>query len=443
MNDLQPVEKSAASASASTATQREDEFRKQVLLHLPRNFTAHLIHGLLGQTGFRLIQAPTFLPAYVFLLSGSTTMVGLARTCQAVGMFLTPVFGATLIERRLKVLPMVFATGMAMRLSVFGLGLAGFLFAKEANLWAICILLGLQGIFTGMQTVTFSFLVSKVIPVEKRGAVGGLRNTLANLVSMVAGVIGGYLVSHNTWGNGYACVFLVAFALATSGLLALTLVREPESPGVKAQQKFGSRLREVPALLRSDVDYRGYVWARAIGAAGRMAVPFYFVYAAQQAVLPPESIGFAHTAWVAGQTGSTLLWGLLGDKRGFRDVLALSLLSWAAATIALMYGHGMLALLLSFAGVGIGQGGFEMSCTNLVLEFGPREDVPMRIAVAQSAEQLVQIVAPLLGGILVEVASFRAMFWLAAVLQLIALVITLMKVTDPRRRARPAAPHPA
>ena len=63
----------------------EEEFRAQVDRDLPRNFTAHLIHGLLGQTGFKLIQAPTFLPAYIDLLSGSSTIVGSTRACQAFG----------------------------------------------------------------------------------------------------------------------------------------------------------------------------------------------------------------------------------------------------------------------------------------------------------------------------------------------------------------------
>src|SRR6476646_5482894 len=104
----------------------EARFQAEVLEHLPRNFTAQLIHGLMGRTGFQLIQAPTFIPTYIYGLSGSSTLVGLARSCQALGTFVTPVFGATLIEHRRRVLPMVFGTGAAMRLSVLGLALAGY-----------------------------------------------------------------------------------------------------------------------------------------------------------------------------------------------------------------------------------------------------------------------------------------------------------------------------
>ena len=48
----------------------EAKFQGEVRKHLRRNYLAHLCHGLLGQTGMRLINAPTFIPSYVFMLSG-------------------------------------------------------------------------------------------------------------------------------------------------------------------------------------------------------------------------------------------------------------------------------------------------------------------------------------------------------------------------------------
>ena len=57
----------------------EMDFREEVQRNLRRNFAAHLAHGLFGQTGFRLINAPTFIPAFVYALSGSDVAVGIAR----------------------------------------------------------------------------------------------------------------------------------------------------------------------------------------------------------------------------------------------------------------------------------------------------------------------------------------------------------------------------
>ena len=43
--------------------------------NLQRNIAAQLLNGMFGQTGFRLIQAPTFVPQFLLVLSGSEFVV--------------------------------------------------------------------------------------------------------------------------------------------------------------------------------------------------------------------------------------------------------------------------------------------------------------------------------------------------------------------------------
>ena len=104
--------------------EREAHFDREVRANLRRNYLSHLAHGLFGQTGMRLINAPTFIPAYVFLLSGSEFAVGAARALQYLGMCLSPIVGATLIEHRRRVLPVGFVIGALMRVQILGLALA-------------------------------------------------------------------------------------------------------------------------------------------------------------------------------------------------------------------------------------------------------------------------------------------------------------------------------
>ncbi|MDD9969767.1 MAG: MFS transporter, partial [Myxococcales bacterium] len=410
-------------------------FDAEVERNLPRNYAAHLVHGLLGQTGFRIIQAPTFLPTYVYQLTQNNSLVGLARACQAFGMLMTPVIGATLIERRRKVLPVVFAAGAMMRLQLLGLALAGFYLGKSANVVAICVLMGLFGFFTGMQSVTFSFLVSKIIPVARRGRLVGMRDALAGLTASLVGVVGGYLVNHNSLGNGYASVFLVAFGLTALGLSSLIMMREPASVEVMPERGLGARLRELPALLRADGNFRVYMLVRGLGVSGRMAMPYYVLYSDAQLDLSGADIGWLTGAFMLSQTCSNLLWGLVADRRGFRTVLAGALSIWIVATLGVLFASSFSIIALAFIGLGSGVGGFQMGVVNLVLEFGEMKDRPMRIALAQSAEQSVSIVAPLLGGVLAEAFSYAHVFACTIVVQVMGLVVALRHLRDPRSRA--------
>jgi MFS family permease len=445
MSGIPPEEPRASDDGDAAAVARESiapplpadveaRFNADVQRDLRRNVLAHMVHGLLGQTGFRLVETPTLVPAYVFMISGSTTAVGFARAAQALGALLTPIVGATIVEHRKRVLPIVFGTGLGMRLPLLAIALAGFFLPAQATLIVLCAMLAAYGFFQGMQMVTFSVLVSKVIPVEKRGSLMGRRNTLGGLAATTVALFSGSLIEQNTFGDGYASTFLVAFLLTAAGLASLIMIREPESPAVRQKSELVARMRELPALMGNDPAYRDYLIARSVGSLGRMAVPYYVIYAGQIMDLPGDKLGMLTAGFLLAQTMSSMIWGELGDRRGFRDVLSWSLGIWTVATVGLTYATQMPGVLTGFVGLGAGLGGFQLACTNLVLEFGKREDIPMRVALAQTAEGLVVVVAPLLGSLLIEGISYEAMFWTAAVVQALALLISALRVQDPRVR---------
>jgi MFS family permease len=410
----------------------EQVFLREVRENLPRNYAAHLIHGLLGQTGFRLIQAPTFVPAYVHALSGSDLAVGAARAIQSLGMFLSPILGATAIEHRPRVLRAGIFVGSLMRAQLLGLALAGFFLHGAPALVAVCAFLGLFGFFTGIQGVIFTFLVSKVIPVERRGRLLGLRNALAGVAAGAVGWLGGALVESEALGNGYASTFLVAFALTSAGLATLLVMREPASPGVRKASGVGDRLRDLPRLLRSDPAFTRYFLARALATMGRMALPFVWIYADARLSLPARALGELTLAFVMSQSMGNLAWGWLADRRGFRVVFLGSLVLSTLAMGWLMWAESLLGVHLVMIGLGVGQGGFLMSSQNLVLEFGPRHDLPLRIAVANSASELVGAIAPLAGGILAATVSYESVLWSAIGFQLASVTWVALRVAEPR-----------
>jgi MFS family permease len=282
--------------------------------------------------------------------------------------------------------------------------------------------------------------VSKVIPLERRGRLLGLRNALATITAAAVGGFGGWLVHTDALGNGYAATFGVAFVLTSLGLATLLFMREPASPRVRESVPMGRRLRQLPALLRSDRDFTRYFLARALASMGRMSVPFYVIYAGTRTEIGGAALGQLTSAFVIAQGGGNLLWGALADRRGFRVVFLASLALWILSALGLMASSGRAALVAVMAGLGAGLGGFMMSSQNLVLEFGSRENLPMRIAVANSASELVGAVGPLLAGALATLVGYPAVFWTAIAFQLAAMGWVALFVAEPRGRAR-AAPR--
>lgn len=418
------------------SAQAEQTYQGEIRRNLRRNYVAHLLHGLLGQTGFRLINAPTLLPAYVLLLSGSEIAVGVTRSLQFLGMFLSPILGASLIEHRRRVLPIGLWVGAAMRIQVLAIALAGLFLTPTAAVWAIGLFLFLFGFLLGIQGVIFNFLLSKVIPVAQRGRLLGLRNALAGTTAAIVAYFGGeYLVGNNVLGNGYAATFLLAFGLTALGLSMLLFVREPLPPHMRQPTQLGERLRDLPALLRSDRAFTHYFLSRALATMGRMAAPFYIVHAKNIIGLSGTSIALLTAAFVGANSITNLGWGVIADRSGFRRVFVISLAIWVVSVGALMLAQTLPEFTLAFVGIGAGMGGFQMAAQNMVLEFGRREDLPLRIAVANSAQEGVGAIGPIVGGFIAVSFGLNVLYGLGIVFQLAAIAMVLFWVDEPRHRA--------
>ncbi len=425
----------AAGEAPVTSGITEENYRARIQADLPRNYAVSLAHGLLGMTGFRLISAPTFVPAYVFLLSGSEVAVGAALASQFFGSALTAILGATLIEHRKLVLPVGNVIGMLLRVQLLGLAVTGYFLSGQAALVAACIFLGLFGLFNGMQSVVFHFLQSKVIPLYQRGRLTGLKNFLGGLSASAVAFLGGkYLVQNDAFGNGYATTFMVAFVLTSLGLVALSFMREPEPPQVRPRSRLWSRVRELPDLLRSDIAFSYFFIARALGSLGMAAVPFYALYAGKWIALSGMNLGYLSLAFLLSQTMSNLGWGWIADRRGNRLVFLLSVGLWLASALALMMSASLPVFLLVFCGLGAGLGGFQIAAQNMVFEFGSRDDLPMRIAVSDTASYLMMAAGPLLGGFIAHHYSYTSLFLLVIGVKLASLGLVGLLVSEPRRK---------
>jgi MFS family permease len=434
----------------------EEAFSIEVNKHLRRNYFALLLHGVFGMTGFRLFQAPTFLPAYLFILSNSPSVVGLVLAAQHIGATIASLPGGNMISHRKKVVPIFMWVGGAMRVAVLGIAIAGFAvtgvslfgfhvpsFAPSPNaaLLAIWLFLLLFGAFNGMQSVAFQFTVSKLIPVAVRGRLMGFRNFYAGIVAAaVAYMGGGYFIEHNALGNGYATTFFLAFILTTIGLLGLKQIREPEPPNVRPPAKLMDRLRELPEQSRTP-GFRRYLVGSTLASLAIAAVPFYILQvkhelAANGETLGGYGLGVLTISFMLIPTFVAPLWGMLGDRFGNSWTFCGSIAIWAVSLVMLLVlPSSLFWLAMVFSGLGVGIGGLQIAGQNLLLEYGSRDDQPMMIALASMTSSAMFAIGPILGGMLAEATSYTVLFIVAIVIKGFAVWVIMGNVRRRKLRA--------
>ena len=415
---------------------REAEYERFVWDNLKRNYIGNYLHGMLGMTGFRLINAPTFMPVYIHMISGSNTIVGLAQALQQVGGIISPIFGANAIEHRKKVMPAALWMGGLGRVQIVGMAAAGWFLQGQSLVYAMLALLFLFGVFMGAQRVVFGMLMAKVIPLSRRGRLQAWRNATGGLIAAVlAWAAGRYIIEPDLFGHGYSVTFLLAAVLTTLGLWALqVLLREPEPPNLPAKARFRDRVRDFPALIRSDPGYAPFLLVQMLATASRMAVPFYAIYATSSIGLTGAMLGLLAMAYLGADTLSNLLWGYMGDRTGFRHVLLISLAMWILATVILLALQTPVAIFIAFFGLGAAQSGYMMAAQTMILEFGNREEMPMRIAISSSAEGVTASISPIVGGLVADALGYPAVFGISIGFLVLGLVCLVFMVKEPRNR---------
>jgi MFS family permease len=144
------------------------------------------------------------------------------------------------------------------------------------------------------------------------------------------------------------------------------------------------------------------------------------------------TLGLLSTAFMLGDTFSNIGWGSLGDRAGFRLVLLLSIVTWVAATVMLMNVALIAPIAVAFFGLGAAQAGYMMAAQTMILEFGARDDLPMRIAVSATAESITATLGPLAGGALADLMGYDLVFAISLGFLAAALLLLIVAVKEPR-----------
>ena len=412
----------------------EQQQKSYVDQHLNRNIAVQLTHGMLGQTGFRLFSAPTFLPVYLYALSGSEFIVGLARSLESLGQMLTPMLGASLIGHRKKMLGITLFTSVLMRLQILFIALTGLVMGAGGHaIWLIIFFMVLMGIFQGISVVMRNSLRARVIPVHRRGMVAGWRNFLSGgTTAILAYFAGGYFIDHNVLGDGYAALFLLAFLIATLGIGALAFTKEPTGIALRKRENVIQSFKSLPGLLRENPAFARFFVVGTLGSIGRMAMPFYILYASTQMDISGAILGVLTTIWMLAGTATNIVWGSIADRSGYRLVLIITLSLWTFSHFQLLFVDGILGVMAFFALFGTSSSGFMQARQNMVLELGSDQDIPLRIAVSNMANNMVAGIGPLFGGMIALAFGYEIIFIVCIVVQLVALFILVGYIPEPR-----------
>jgi MFS family permease len=215
----------------------------------------------------------------------------------------------------------------------------------------------------------------------------------------------------------------------------LAQTREPESPPAASPLDRGEFWKQVGGILRRDKNFRWFLVARILSQVAIMAFAFYTVYAVRQLKMSEVTVGVLTSVYLGAQIIANPLMGWLGDRWSHRSLMAIGLLSaaasglfaWLAPSPAWFYGVYVLA--------GIANAAVWTLGLAMILEFGREADRPAYIGLANTLVAPSAILAPLLGGLLAELAGYPAAFIASAIGAVLTVLVLFFMVKDPKMMA--------
>jgi MFS family permease len=406
--------------------------------HFRRNFFVTVMDMTTWNLGSAFVSPTTILPVFASRLTDSTVVLGLIPALLEFGVFAPPLFVAPYVQRLRRQYPMVIALGIVERIPYFLLPLLALWLSgleEGAAVPALITLVAWMALGSGLVITFWQEMVAKIIPVTHRGRLYGTGYFMGQLLSIgaasiAAAVLAAFPYPHN---------FVVSFAIGTIGLLAslifLVFTVEPaRAASLAPVLTYGDYLRRVRQILGEDRNYRRYIISRWLFQLGRMPLGFMAIYAVQRFNVPDSAAAvFAGILAASGMIGYAV-WGPIGDRWGHKRVLELATAIWLVAI-----GAGLFVALtgwewgiyIAFALMGFSNAGNLISGANLPLEFGSEAERPTFIGLTRTAIGPVLLIAPLLGGWLIQVLDYTP-FFIVSLLFTLASLGLMRLVKEPR-----------
>ena|GEM_PF-59035 len=411
-----------------------------------RAYRLGIANGILFALGAAFVDPATVLPTFVSQLTDSDIAVGLISAIGNGGWFLPQLFVASYLHPRPHKRPLyVFAALLRGFGWVLTIPVVYFL-AKRYPLPALVgFFLGysISSFGGGLSGPAFLDIVAKTVPSRRLGRFFGHRQFWGGLAAIAAGILVRSILGAQAlpFPVGYCLLFCLALVSFAPGWALFAMVREP--PGdVGRAEPFLVFMRNAPRVVREHREFRLLLLNRVLVGAAAIALPFYIVYCRRVLGVPESAVGTYLSIEMAGSVVAIPLWAHLNDHRGPRTLLvavsALAVVVPAAALGASMLplpaGLARVAFGLVFFGLAAaGSGGF-IGATNHLLSIAPERTRTLYIGI-QNTLFAVTTFLPLLGGLLVQLTSYQALFGLAGAL---AAAGTLVLV-----RTSPAEPSQA
>lgn len=413
------------------------DHNKFIHQHIRFNFGACLVDSIGFNVGITFITIATVLPLFVRQLTDSNLLVGLIKAIASTGFFLPQILAARYIKSLKSKKPYLMTLAGIERIALLCLVPVTLWFA-ESTFWLLILFYGCWTLYNfsmGFNNPAYSTLITKIIPANRRGRLYGIGGAIGGALGIPASILVRHLLTNYGFPEGYALCFLFSFIALTISFLPLGFVREPILP-VEPRSGWKEHLVSSFDILKTDRDFRLYIYSQIFFAFNEMAAAFYTVYAINHLGATEGNVAVFTGLIMATRIIINPFWGFMADKLGNRRVLVLGTCCAILAPILAITLRSLTPFHVVFVFNFIGASAVWLASFNIAMEFSGVESVTTYTALRSTLTAPARVIMPLVGGLIADSIGYNTVFGLATFMTVISLYF-LLKMNEPREREVP------
>lgn len=380
--------------------------------------------------GLAFIDGSTVLPAFLATLTDSSIVIGAIVAIRPAGLFLPQLWTAHYLRNRKRHLKFLLKVAAISRLGIVLFAVVLFIAGPNDRALMLVAFLGMYIAFwfsEGGAGVPWTDLVAKTIPERLRGRLFGFTQFGGGILALFAGLLVSRMLSPRgpAYPTNYAVICAISAAFFWASFIALSTVHEPEGPLEEQEGDFLQYLKGIGEMLAAHAELKRFLLVQILIGFYAMSLPFYILYAKQAMHISGGIVGIFLSVQVAGSIIASAIVGFASDHRSPKAVVVASASAGVLAPVlALLVGGSSVWLYgLVFLALGAFVGSMWIGLTNYLLEMAEPRERRSYIGLMNSANAPTMLF-PILGGLIVQMVSYQAVFTITALALVSALILS-------------------